>query len=191
MLEFGCIDMAGKPDIKWIGLIIVVIVLVVLFVWVGLTYNNFIRLDEEINAQWNEIQNQDQRKMDLIPELINLTEGYQQFESSTLENVTRLRNQWLAASSDQERSDISVDMSGYLAGLQVTFEAYPELQSVGPLRDVMDELEGTENRITYARSVFIDVVREYNTAIRVFPSNMIAGMFGFEKQDNYFDASAG
>ena len=174
---------------KWLGVIIVVIVIVVLFLWVGMTYNSFIRLDEEIDAQWNEIQNQDQRKMDLIPELINLTEGYQEFESSTLENVTRLRNQWLAATSDQERSDISVDMSGYLAGLQFTFEAYPELQSVGPLRDVMDELAGTENRITYARSVFIDVVREYNTAIRVFPSNMIAGMFGFDERENYFGDS--
>ena len=105
--------------------------------------------------------------------------------------MTRLRNQWLAASSDSERSDISVEMSGYLSGLQVTFEAYPELRAVEPLRDVMDELAGTENRITYARSLFIDGVREYNTAIRVFPSNIIAGMFGFDERENYFGSSTG
>lgn len=180
-----------KMNMKFIGLIVIILVIFVLFLWVGLTYNNFVRIDEKIDAQWNEIQNQDQRKMDLIPGLINLTEGYQQFEKSTLENVTRLRNQWLAASSDSERSDISVEMSGYLSGLQVTFEAYPELRAVEPLRDVMDELAGTENRITYARSLFIDGVREYNTAIRVFPSNIIAGMFGFDERENYFGSSTG
>jgi LemA protein len=178
-----------KMNMRWIGIIIVVIAVLVFFLWIGMTYNSFIRLDEEIDAQWNEILNQNQRKMDLIPGLINLTEGYQQFEKSTLENVTRLRNQWLAATSDQERADISVDMSGYLSGLQVTFEAYPELQAVGPLRDVMDELAGTENRIAYARSVYIEDVREYNIAIKVFPSNMIAGMFGFEDRVNYFGST--
>jgi LemA protein len=174
---------------KLIAGIIIIVVILSVFLWIGLTYNNFVRLDQNIDAQWNEIKNQDRRKMDLIPTLVNLTEGYQQFEKSTLENVTRLRSQWLIAGSDQEKANISVQMSGYLSGLRFTYEAYPELQAVAPLRDTMDEIAGTENRITYARTLYIDYVREYNTAIKVLPSAIIAGMFGFDEKENLFSSA--
>lgn len=175
-----------NKNFRSIAMIVIFLIVIVCFIWVGLTYNNLVRLEQNVDAQWNEIKNQDQRKIDLIPSLISLAEGYQQFEKSTLENVTRLRNQWLLAETNQEKADISVELSGFLSGLQFTYESYPELQAIQSLRDVMYEIAGTENRIAYSRTLYIDAVREYNTAIKVFPSNIIAGTFNFGEKDNYF-----
>jgi LemA protein len=165
-----------------IGIIVIVLILLST-VW---TYNDLVRLEQNVEAQWSEIKNQDQRKLDLIPQLITLNSQYQLFESSTIENVTALRSGYINATTDEERANISVGMSSMFNDIRVTIEAYPDLYSIQALQDVLDEIAGTENRIAYARSKYIDAVREYNTKVKSFPSNLIAGAFGFEEKEPLF-----
>ncbi len=167
-------------------IIIAVIVIVLILLSTILTYNDLVRLDQNVDAKWSEIKNQDQRKVDLIPQLVSLLSGYQEFESGTLENITALRSGYLNATTDRERANISVGMSSMFNNIQVTFEAYPYLNSIESLLGVQDEIAGTENRIAYARTKYIDAVREYNTKVRSFPSNLIAGAFGFKEKENLF-----
>jgi LemA protein len=173
----------NKKNIIIIVAIIVIVLILLSTVW---TYNDLVRLDQNVEAQWSEIKNQDQRKLDLIPQLITLNSQYQLFESSTIENVTALRSGYINATTDKERANISVGMSSMFNDIKVTIEAYPDLYSIQALQDVLDEIAGTENRIAYARSKYIDAVREYNTKVRSFPSNLIAGAFGFEEKEPLF-----
>jgi LemA protein len=152
-------------------------------------YNNFVWLDQNVDAHWNEIKNQDQRKIDLIPELVALLEGYQEFESGTLENITALRSGYLNATTDRQRANISVNMSSMFNDIQVTFERYPYLTSIQSLMDVQDEVAGTENRIAYSRTKYIEGVRDYNIAVRSFPGNIAAGLFGFQERENLFGSA--
>lgn len=152
-----------------------------------ISYNDLVRLDQDVDAQWSEIKNQDQRKVDLIPQLVSLLSGYQEFESSTLENITALRSGYINATSNRERANISVQMSSMFNDIRITFERYPYLNSIESLLGVQDEIAGTENRIAYARSQYIDAVKEYNTKVRSFPSNLVAGAFGFDEKENLFE----
>lgn len=173
----------NKKNLIIIVAIIVIVLILLSTVW---TYNDLVRLDQNVDAHWSEIKNQDQRKLDLIPQLISLNSEYQLFESSTLENVTALRSGYINATSDKERANISVGMSSMFNDIKLTIEAYPDLYSIQALQDVLDEIAGTENRIAYARTNYIDSVREYNTKVRSFPTNLIAGAFGFKEKDNLF-----
>jgi LemA protein len=170
-------------------LIIAIIVIVLILLLIVLTYNDLVRLDQNVEAQWSEIKNQDQRKVDLIPQLVTLLSDYQEFESGTLENITALRSGYLNATSDRQRANISVEMSSMFNDIRITFERYPYLNSIESLLGIQDELAGTENRIAYARSEYIDDVREYNTKVRSFPSNIVAGMFGFSESENLFGSA--
>jgi LemA protein len=170
-------------------LIITIIIIALILLLIVLTYNDLVRLDQNVEAQWSEIKNQDQRKVDLIPELVVLLADYQEFESSTLENITALRSGYLNATSDRQRANISVEMSSMFNDIRVTFEAYPYLNSIESLLGVQDEIAGTENRIAFARSEYIDDIREYNTKVRSFPSNIVAGMFGFSESENLFGSA--
>jgi LemA protein len=172
-----------KKNLIIITTIIVVVLILLLTV---LTYNDLVRLDQNVEAQWSEIKNQDQRKVDLIPQLVSLNTEYQVFEKGTQENITALRSGYLNATTDRERANISDGMRSLFGDIIITIEAYPDLDSIQALQDILDEIAGTENRITYARSRYIDAVREYNTKVRSFPSNLIAGAFGFEERDNLF-----
>ena len=165
---------------------IIAIIIVVILLSIVLMYNELVELDQEVDAQWSEIKNQDQRKVDLIPQLVSLLSGYQEFESSTLENITALRSGYINATSNKDRADISMEMSTMFNDIRVTFEQYPYLNSIESLLGVQDEIAGTENRIAYARSQYIDAVKEYNTKVRSFPQNMIAGAFGFDEKENLF-----
>jgi LemA protein len=171
---------------KYLFVIITIIVIILILLSVVLTYNDLVRLEQNVEAEWSEIKNQDQRKIDLIPQLVTLLSDYQEFESSTLENITALRSGYLNATTDRERANISVEMSSMFNDIRVTFEAYPYLNSIESLLGVQDEVAGTENRIAYARSQYIDAVREYNTKVKSFPAILIAGAFGFEEKDNLF-----
>ena len=175
-----------NPTKRNIFLLITFVVIVLFLLSIVLMYNNLVELDQNVEAQWSEIKNQDLRKVDLIPQLVTLLEGYQEFESSTLENITALRSGYLNATTDQQRANISVQMSSMFNDIQVTFEQYPYLNSIESLLGVQDEIAGTENRIAYARTKYIDSVKEYNTAVRSFPSNLVAGMFGFNERENLF-----
>ncbi len=172
-------------------LMIIGLVLLIFIIWMGSTYNKFVQMEEDIDGNWNEIMNQEERKFDLIPQLVNQSEQYQEFEKSTLENITALRTQWMSAGSDEERLEVSDEMGSLIDDIIITYEAYPYLQAEGPLRAVMDEMAGTENRIAYRRTKYIEAVKDYNAGIKKFPGVLVANMFGFEERENLYGSSPG
>ncbi len=178
-----------KNDFLKIITLIVAVVVAALLIWMALAYNNMVALEMDIDAQWSEIYNQEDRKMDLIPELVAQSSQYQEFEASTLTRITELRANWDNATTDQERADISDESQSLIGEIRVTFEAYPDLKSNTILLGLMDEMAGTENRIAYARTLYIDGIRGYNTGIKTFPNVMVAGAFGFQARDNLYGSA--
>jgi LemA protein len=150
----------------------------------GCGYNDLQRLDEEVKAAWSEVQNQYQRRADLIPNLVETVKGAAKFEQDTLTQVIQARSQ--ATSIKLEAKDLSDpqmvqkfeqaqrNLTGALSRLLVTVERYPELKANQNYRDLQAQLEGTENRIAVARNRYIQKVAEYNTAVRSFPTNLTA-----------------
>ena len=165
--------------------IIVTIIIVILAAWIVLAYNSLVSSEQTVEAQWAQVENQYQRKIDLIPNLINVTSQYTQFERSTLENITALRTQWLTDATAEDRLNTSELLDGQLTLLIATYENYPTLSSIPLVAGLMDELAGTENRIATERTRFNDDVRDYNIKVRKFPSNIVAGMFGFDEKEYY------
>jgi len=175
-----------------IGIIAVAVVFLVLLSSIALAisdYNNLVKLEEDVDSDWAQVENQYQRKIDLIPTLVSTVEAYQEFEESTLTNITSLRTQWMEASGNQEEQlDISNRLDTALRSIILTYENYPYLQSIEAVRDLIVELEGTENRITVERMRYNDGVRDYNTKIKQFPTVIIANSFGFEER-SYFESN--
>lgn len=128
--------------------------------------------DENVIKLAGDVIAQLQRRYDLIPNLVNSTKGYMQFERDILEEVTRLRSQWQTTQDAAGRVEISNQLEEALSKIILTYEAYPELKSDAVVTRLMDELAGTENRIAVARTAYNDGVRDFNTNIRVFPNNM-------------------
>ena len=166
------------------------IVIVVIAIWLIGAYNSFITLSQAIDNQWAQVETQYQRRIDLIPNLVNTAKGYMQFEQSLLTEITTLRSQWMATTSVDDKVNIGNALDSALGRLIAVYENYPQLQSVTPVASLMDELAGTENRIAVERMRFNDRVREYNTAILLFPSNIVAGAFGFHQRP-YFESQEG
>lgn len=183
----------------WIALIIVAVVLLVGYSSIKGTYNTMVTQDEGIGAAWAQVENQYQRRADLIPNLVNTVKGYADFEQETLTGVIEARAKATSVSIDP--SNLSPEaianfeqaqqgLSGALSRLMVTVERYPDLKANQQFQQLQVQLEGTENRISVERRNFNETVRSYNTYIRTFPKNLYANMFGFE-QKGYFEASAG
>ena len=165
-------------------------ILIVLLGLSGCGYNKFQTLDEETKANWSEVLNQYQRRADLVPNLVNTVKGYASHEKEVLEQVTEARSR---VGSIQATPELVADeaamsrfleaqgqMTSALSRLLVVAENYPQLKADANFRDLQAQLEGTENRITVARNRYIQSVKEYNVAIRSFPSNLTAKMFGYE-----------
>lgn len=162
--------------------------------------NSLVQKQETVNNAWAQVENQYQRRSDLIPNLVNTVKGAADFEQETLTSVIEARSK---ASSIQVSADDLNDpqkvaqfqqaqqqLSGALSRLLVTVERYPELKANQNFRDLQTQLEGTENRISTERKRFNDTVRSYNTSIQKFPTNLFAGMLGFD-QKAYFQADEG
>lgn len=164
------------------------IFITVIFVWS--TYNSLVTKELKVENSWADLQSQYQRRIDLIPNLVESVKGYAQFEQSTLTKITQLRTQWMTASSADEKISVGTQLDSEISRLLLVFENYPELKTVETVNNLMIQLEGTENRIAVARRDYNDAVREYNLMLRKFPSNIIAGMFGFEKKP-FFEAQPG
>ncbi|MGH7598309.1 MAG: LemA family protein [bacterium] len=179
----------------------VVGVVVLLLGWRGCSsYNSLVGLDEGVNSAWAQVQNQYQRRADLIPNLVETVKGAANFERETLEaviqaraNATRpeinagnLLNNPQAFQQFQQAQD---NLGAALGRLMVVVEKYPELKANQNYLDLQTQLEGTENRIAVERKRFNEVVQNYNSTRRVFPTNMFAGMFGFQQRP-YFEAAA-
>jgi len=161
----------------------------------GCGYNNLQRQDENVKATWSEVVNQYQRRADLVPNLVNTVKGFAQQEQQVLVGVTEARAK---VGSIQVSADVLNDPAAFarfqaaqnqltqsLKSLLAVSEAYPDLKSNQNFRDLQVQLEGTENRITVARNRYIDAVREYNTNVRSFPTNLTAKMFDFQVKPNF------
>jgi LemA protein len=171
----------------WIWALAIVVVLVLLL-WGS--YNNFVVLSQNADGQWAQVQAQYQRRIDLIPNLVNSVKGYMQFESSLLQNITALRSQWTSATTVEDQVNTGNALDSALGRLLVVYENYPTLKSDTLVAGLMDELAGTENRIAVERMRYNDAIRAYNTAIQTFPSVLFANAFGF-RQRTYFQATPG
>jgi LemA protein len=168
---------------------IVAVALLITVVWMVVAYNSLVAAEQNVEAQWAQVENQYQRKIDLIPNLVNITSQYTQFEKSVIENVTLYRTQWLSALTDDEKLNASILLDGQVSALVLAYysaENYPTLSSIPLVASLMDELAGTENRIATERTRYNDEVRDYNTKVKKFPSNLVAGLFGFDAK-NYYD----
>ena len=182
--------MANKKPIyskPWFWALVAVIVIAI---WLIGTYNSFIAMDQAINNQWAQVETQYQRRIDLIPNVVNTAKGYMQFEQSLLTEITTLRSQWMATSNVDDQVNIGNALDSALGRLIVVYENYPQLQSITAVSSLIGELEGTENRIAVERMRFNDAVKSYNTAVLTFPSNIVANAFGF-KQRPYFESQEG
>ena len=184
---------------KTVVLIAVAVVLLGSFVWVKNAYNNLVISDENTQSAWSQVENVYQRRADLIPNLVATVKGYAAHESETLQSVVAARakaTQVTIDPSSLSSEDIAKynqaqgELSNALGRLLLIQENYPDLKANQNFRDLQAQLEGTENRIATERMKFDQTVQSYNTAIRRFPSNIIASMFGFEKK-GYFEANPG
>lgn len=180
-------------------LIAVAVIAVVLFMTFKSNYNSLVTLDEGVNSAWAQVENQYQRRADLIPNLVNTVKGYADFEQETLTAVVDARAK--ATSVNVDASDLSPqaiskfqaaqdELSGALSRLLVSVERYPDLKANQQFQQLQVQLEGTENRIAVERRNFNNEVQQFNTTIRRFPQNIIGGILGFSKR-GYFEATAG
>lgn len=183
----------------WIVIAVVVVVVISLFGWVKGMYNGMVEQEETVNKAWSQVENVYQRRADLIPNLVNTVKGYAAHESETLQGVVEARakaTQMTVNVDDLTEENIKKyqaaqgDLQQAIGRLLMLTENYPDLKANENFRDLQAQLEGTENRITVERQKFNEAAKEYNTNIRKFPTNIFAGMFGFEKK-GYFEAQAG
>lgn len=184
------------------GLIVILVILAIVLIGgcQACTLNNkMVTLETNVEAKWGEVENQYQRRSDLIPNLVNTVKGAADFEKSTLTDVINARASATQIKVDpkdlspekiQEFQQSQGQLSQALGRLMVVSERYPELTATKNFSDLQVQLEGTENRITVARKNFNEAVQDYNNKIRQFPNNMLAGMFGF-KEKGMFKAEVG
>lgn len=165
---------------------ILIAVVVILFLWIILAYNGLVRMRNRAKEAWADIDVQLKRRYDLIPNLVETVKGYAAHESSVLENVTKARaNAMQATGSDKSGAEDA--LSGALKSLFAVAESYPQLKANENFAKLQDELTDTEDKIQAARRFYNGMVRDLNTRIQVFPSNMIAGMFHFAAMDFFGD----
>ena len=170
------------------GVLLIIIILGVYSSIKG-TYNRLVVLDEGVKTSWAQVENQLQRRYDLIPNYVETVKGYASHESEVFIRVTEARARVGSANTPMEKIEANNGLSGALARLMVVVENYPDLKANTNFIRLQDELAGTENRISVERRRFNESVRQYNQQIRTFPNNLLAGFFGFERAD-LFEAAA-
>ena len=151
-------------------------------------YNGIVSKHETIKAKWAQVDNQLQRRADLIPNLVNSVKGYAAHEKTVFEEVTKARSQWTNASTIDDKVKAASGMDSAIARLLVVAENYPQLKADQTFLRLMDELSGTENRIAVERMRYNEAVRDYNVTVRMFPGNLVAGIFGYKPATEYFKA---
>lgn len=179
--------------------IIIVAVIAIVLIWGVSSYNGLVNLDESVNTAWSNVENQYQRRADLIPNLVNTVKGYASHEKSTFEAVVEARSKATKITVDAnnmtpeklaEYQKAQGTVGSALSRLIALSEAYPDLKASQNFQELQAQLEGTENRISVERKRFNDASKGFNTKLRSFPSNIIADMFGFVKRP-YFEAEEG
>ena len=160
----------------WIILAIVVIIAIVLIV----IYNQLVTLRQRVQNAWSQIDVQLQRRFDLIPNLVETVKGYMTHEQETLTKVTDLRSSWADAKTVEQKAELEGQLTETLKTIMAVAENYPNLKADQSFNNLQAELSDTENKISYSRQFYNDTVTMYNTKLETFPSNLVAGMFGFK-----------
>ena len=168
--------------------IILIIIVVLILIYLGLTYNSFVVLKNRVKDQWAQIDVQLKRRFDLIPNLVETVKGYASHEKDTLEAVVKARNEYLSSDTPEGKIAANNDLNKVVTKLFALAESYPELKADTSFRELQTTLTETEDKISYARQFYNDVVMKYNNKVEVFPSNIVAGLFGF-KTSAYFNAT--
>lgn len=175
-------------------------IILVIGIFLITTYNGLVKKDEKVKLQWNEVQNAYQRRIDLIPNIVNVVKGVSEFEQTTLEKITQARSK--AASVNINTNTVSADEFNQQAAAQdelasvtnnliIRIEKYPTLKGTAAYSGLQTQLEGTERRIKVARKDFNEAINAYNSSVRSFPTKLVAGIFGFtEKMGFQSDAGA-
>jgi len=156
------------------------------FMWFLNSYNGFVNMDEGVKAQWKQVDNQLQRRNDLIPNLVSTVKGYAAHEKGVIDDIAAARAKMAGAKSTAETIEGSNMMSSALSRLLVVVENYPNLKADASFNRLMDELAGTENRLAVERMRYNELVQQYNATRRRFPTNMVAGLFNFGEAQ-YFE----
>ncbi len=172
-----------KKNLIILGIIAVLIILALVSV-----YNGIVSKQETITAKWAQVENQLQRRNDLIPNLVNTVKGYTGYEKTVFEEITNARSQWAKAGTIDEKVKAAGSVDAALGRLLMVTENYPNLKADQTFLKLMDELSGTENRIAVERMRYNEAVRDYNITVRTFPGNVIASKFGFKVATEYFKA---
>lgn len=182
----------AKSKIKkiWIATGIAALIILIMIFTIWGSYNSLVRLSQNAEKSWADVQAQYQRRIDLVPNLVSVVEGYATFEKETLTEITALRSQWQSARTVDQQVQTANQFESALSKLLLIAENYPELKASQNFISLQDSLAETENMIAVSRTRFNAAVRDYNSAVRVFPSNIVAGWFGFAEKE-YFQAQKG
>lgn len=184
---------------KWLPLIIILGLIIVIGGWIASVNNKLVHLDENVMAQWGNVESSYQRRADLIPNIVNTAKGYAEFEQETLIAVTEARSKATAMTVDPSNAtpeqiaqfqEAQAGLSSALSRMLLTFERYPDLKANENFKELINELERTENRINVERNRYNESLRIYNPETRKFPTKIVASMLGFEPKP-YFEAEAG
>jgi LemA protein len=176
---------SGK--MKWI---IALLIIASVVLWGVSSYNSFVRIGESITAQWAQVENQYQRRFDLIPNIVNTVKGVAAQEQEVFLGIADARTRYAGATTVDQKAQAASQLEAGLGRLLVIAEQYPQLQSSQAYRDLITTLEGTENRISVERMKYNDLVRAYDTRVKVFPSSIIAKLFGVTEKA-YFEVPEG
>ncbi len=164
-------------------MLIALIIIVLLVVWIISIYNGLIKSRQKVDNAWSQIDVQLQRRFDLIPNFVETVKGYMTHESETFEKITALRTSWANSTTVEEKAKLDGELSGALKTIMAVSENYPELKANQNFSELSEELRNTENKISFSRQFYNDSVTMYNTKLELFPSNIVAGMFNFQKRD--------
>lgn len=162
---------------------IILVIVILLVIWVTVGYNGLVRSRMQTQEAWSQIDVQLKRRNDLIPNLLETVKGYAKYEQSTLEKVTELRSKVANASTPNEAMKASDALRKQMASILAVAESYPDLKANQNFLKLQEELTNTENKISYSRQLFNSTTANYNVKLETFPSNLIAGLFGFKAKE--------
>jgi LemA protein len=172
---------------SYMGIGIIIAIIVVIGIMLMSSYNGFVNSEENVDQSYAQIETQLQRRLDLIPNLVNTVKGYASHEEEVLTQISDARARLAGANSPEEEATANTELSGALSRLLVVVENYPNLKADQQFTQLMDELSGTENRIAVARKDYNDEVALYNKKVKRFPGAIVAGITGFDEKE-YFNA---
>lgn len=169
------------------GIAIAIVALIIIFMMLGSSYNGFVNAEEDVDKAYSQIENQLQRRLDLIPNLVNTVKGYAAHEKEVIQSISDARARLAGARTPEEEATANTELSNALSRLLVVVENYPNLKADKQFTQLMDELAGTENRISVARQDYNEQVARYNKKVQNFPGVIVAKVTGFDEKE-YFRA---